>query len=71
MQPVAAKHPVEPVSRRACPHCHAFVDWRASDPAFSATAEYRICPGCDEAVFIGWRSADLSKDRGAHAPEAR
>jgi ribosomal protein S27AE len=71
MHPVATKHRLEPVSRRACPRCHALVDWQASDPAFSATAEYRICPECDEAVFIGWRSANLSKDGDAHAPEAR
>jgi len=71
MQPVGAKHPVEPVRRRACPRCHAFVDWQAADPAFSATAEYRICPECDGAVFIGWRSAEPSAPLGPLAPEVR
>ena len=71
MQPVGAKHPVEPVRRRACPRCHAFVDWKAADPAFSATAEYRICPECDGAVFIGWRSAEPSAPLGPLAPEVR
>ena len=54
---------LEHAAGRACPRCHAFVDWRRSDPAFSSRAEYRICPECDEAIFIGWRTSDPSKSQ--------
>lgn len=51
-----------------CPHCHARVDWERSDAAFTASAEYRICPECDEAVFIAWRSAATPQSAGSPVP---
>lgn len=61
---------VELVARRACPRCHTFIDWQACDHAFTARAEYRICPECDEAIFVQWRGEDRSKCAGPDAAEA-
>ncbi len=44
-------------ARFACPHCHASLDPASMDRAFSALAEYRICPECDEPVFVAVRAA--------------
>lgn len=41
--------------RFICPHCHASVDPARMERALSELAEYRICPGCDEAVFVALR----------------
>ena len=35
-----------------CPHCHIPVDPSLMERAFSANAEYRICPECDEPVVV-------------------
>jgi hypothetical protein len=59
-----------PRARCTCPHCHARVDWQGSDAAFTASAEYRICPECDEAVFVAWRSPPVTQPAGSPACEA-
>lgn len=41
--------------RFICPHCHASVEPARMERALSELAEYRICPGCDEAVFFALR----------------
>ena len=63
--------------RFICPHCHASVDPIRMERALSELAEYRICPGCDEAVFVALREQPvipqwLQRRRGqAKTPESR
>jgi len=57
------------LAHRLCPRCHASIDWQVCDPAYSDAAEYRICPECDEAVFVAWRTERGSTDRAGATAE--
>lgn len=69
--PMEATLRASPDARRNCPRCHALVDWRTCDPARSGTTEYRVCPECDQLVFVAWLKAEGSSLPGVRAPEAR
>ena len=39
-------------TRFICPHCHNPIDPLALEVADSASAQYRICPECDEPIVV-------------------
>ena len=47
-----------PIQRFCCPHCHAPVDPSRVEEARSPAGRMRICPECDEPVFVEPMPAD-------------
>ena len=38
--------------RIICPHCHSPIDPQTLDYASSDSAQFRICPACDEPIVL-------------------
>lgn len=58
--------------RIICPHCHSPIDPLTLEMAFSAEAQYRICPECDEPIVLLVNGEDESSapSEDARPPES-